>query len=54
MVGEEDTLFLDLGPVFEEWEADFGRTFVLGSDPVKRRPITADQGLRGAAHPRMR
>src|SRR5271170_5897863 len=35
MVGEDDILFLDLGPVFEEWEADFGRTFVLGSDPVK-------------------
>ena len=34
-VGEDDILFLDLGPVFEEWEADFGRTFVLGSDPAK-------------------
>jgi Xaa-Pro dipeptidase len=34
-LGEDDILFLDLGPVFEEWEADFGRTFVLGSDPVK-------------------
>jgi Xaa-Pro dipeptidase len=28
-------LFLDLGPVFEQWEADFGRTFVLGTDPIK-------------------
>src|SRR5580700_6598995 len=36
-VGDDDILFLDLGPVFEEWEADFGRTFVLGSDPVKLR-----------------
>jgi Xaa-Pro dipeptidase len=35
MVGQDDVLFLDLGPVFEQWEADFGRTFVLGSDPVK-------------------
>jgi Xaa-Pro dipeptidase len=34
-VGENDILFLDLGPVFEEWEADFGRTFVLGSDAAK-------------------
>src|SRR6201986_3452601 len=34
-IGEDDILFLDLGPVFEEWEADFGRTFVVGSDPVK-------------------
>ena len=38
MVGEDDILFLDLGPVFEEWEADFGRTFVLGSNPVKLKP----------------
>src|SRR3984957_2269334 len=34
-VGRDDIIFLDLGPVFEEWEADFGRTFVVGSDPVK-------------------
>jgi Xaa-Pro dipeptidase len=32
---EDDILFLDLGPVFEDWEADFGRTFVIGSDPTK-------------------
>jgi hypothetical protein len=32
---EDDILFLDLGPIFEEYEADFGRTFVLGSDPAK-------------------
>jgi Xaa-Pro dipeptidase len=36
-IREDDILFLDLGPVFEEWEADFGRTFVLGSDPLKRK-----------------
>jgi Xaa-Pro dipeptidase len=35
MVGKDDIIFLDLGPVFEEWEADFGRTFVIGTDPVK-------------------
>lgn len=33
----DDILFLDLGPVFEEWEADFGRTFVIGSDPLKKK-----------------
>jgi Xaa-Pro aminopeptidase len=33
----DDILFLDFGPVFEEWEADFGRTYVLGGDPVKHR-----------------
>ncbi|MFT8675748.1 MAG: M24 family metallopeptidase [Acetobacter sp.] len=33
----DDILFVDLGPVFDEWEADFGRTFVLGNDPDKLR-----------------
>ncbi len=37
MIGTDDILFLDLGPVFEHWEADFGRTFVLGSDPLKHK-----------------
>ena len=37
VIGEDDIVFCDFGPVFEEWEADFGRTFVLGSDPVKLR-----------------
>src|SRR6204780_5430191 len=36
-LGEDDILFLDLGPVFEQWEADFGRTFVVGSDPLKHK-----------------
>jgi Xaa-Pro dipeptidase len=36
-IGADDILFLDLGPVFEQWEADFGRTFVLGSDPLKHK-----------------
>lgn len=34
-VSEDDIVFLDLGPVFEEWEADFGRTYVVGSDTLK-------------------
>jgi Xaa-Pro dipeptidase len=36
-INTDDILFLDLGPVFENWEADFGRTFVLGPDPVKHK-----------------
>ena len=32
---ENDILFLDFGPVFEDWEADYGRTFVIGNDPQK-------------------
>jgi Xaa-Pro aminopeptidase len=34
---EDDILYVDLGPVFEEYEADFGKTFVLGGDPEKIR-----------------
>ncbi|MFC4947996.1 M24 family metallopeptidase [Pseudonocardia sp. GCM10023141] len=37
VITEDDIVFLDLGPIFAEWEADFGRTYVLGDDPVKRR-----------------
>lgn len=36
-IGDDDIVYLDLGPVFEEWEADFGRTYVLGDDPAKHR-----------------
>ena len=43
VVGDDDIVFLDFGPVFEEWEADFGRTFVLGNDPMKRK-LCADIG----------
>ena len=34
-VQEDDILFLDFGPIFEEWEADFGRTYVIGNNPRK-------------------
>ncbi|MEJ1976467.1 MAG: M24 family metallopeptidase [Acetobacteraceae bacterium] len=36
-IGEDDTVFIDLGPVFDEWEADVGRTYVVGNDPEKLR-----------------
>ena len=35
VLGADDICFIDLGPVFEAWEADFGRTYVLGSDARK-------------------
>lgn len=35
VIGSDDIVFCDFGPIFEEWEADLGRTFVLGDDPVK-------------------
>jgi Xaa-Pro dipeptidase len=36
-IGDDDIVYLDFGPVFESWEADFGRTYVVGSDPDKQR-----------------
>jgi Xaa-Pro dipeptidase len=36
VIADNDIAFLDLGPIFEEWEADFGRTFVLGEDRHKK------------------
>jgi Xaa-Pro aminopeptidase len=37
VIAADDIVFCDFGPIFEQWEADFGRTFVLGADPVKLR-----------------
>ncbi len=40
----DDVVYLDFGPVFDSWEADYGRTYVLGNDPRKHqlvRDITA-------------
>ena len=38
-IAADDVVYLDFGPLFEEWEADFGRTYVLGTDPVKHRLV---------------
>jgi len=35
IIDADDILFFDFGPVFEEWEADLGRTYVLGDNPKK-------------------
>ncbi|MFJ1866483.1 M24 family metallopeptidase [Streptomyces sp. NPDC088097] len=62
LIGEDDIAFADFGPIFEEYEADFGRTFVLGGDPHKlrlrddlpevfaagREAFRADPGITGA------
>ncbi|MBC7935511.1 MAG: aminopeptidase P family protein [Rhizobacter sp.] len=37
VIKEEDILFFDFHPVFEGWEADLGRTYVLGTDPLKHK-----------------
>jgi hypothetical protein len=38
-IAPDDTVYLDLGPVLEDWEADLGRTYALGSDPEKQRLV---------------
>jgi Xaa-Pro dipeptidase len=38
-IAADDVVYLDFGPLFEEWEADFGRTFVLGKDPRKHQLV---------------
>jgi hypothetical protein len=37
VIAADDIVFADFGPIFEEFEADLGRTYVLGDDPVKHR-----------------
>lgn len=39
LIGPDDMVYLDLGPVLEDWEADLGRTYALGSDPEKNRLV---------------
>ena len=41
VIGEDEILFFDFGPIFEEWEADIGRTYVIGNDP-RKRALAAD------------
>jgi Xaa-Pro aminopeptidase len=43
-IAADDVVFLDFGPVFESWEADFGRTYAIGSDPHKHR-LVSDIGV---------
>lgn len=34
-VRDDDVVFVDLGPVFENWEADIGKSYAIGSNPQK-------------------
>ena len=38
-IESDDIVFLDFGPVFEGWEADLGRSYVLGNDARKHRLV---------------
>jgi len=35
VIDKNDILFIDLGPIVQDYEADIGRTYVLGNEPRK-------------------
>lgn len=37
IIKDDDILFFDFGPVIDEWEADLGRTYVIGNDSLKHK-----------------
>ena len=57
VIEADDIAFADFGPIFDEFEADLGRTYVIGDDPVKHRlaadlPVIFGAGRRYfAGHP---
>lgn len=55
-IAADDIVFVDLGPVFDGWEADFGRTWVIGDDPAKHalRDAVNEAYARGRAFARER
>jgi len=57
VIEPDDIAFADFGPIFDAFEADLGRTYVLGDDPDKHRlaadlPVIFEAGRRYFAdHP---
>lgn len=41
VIEANDTVYLDLGPVFEAWEADVGRSYAVGEDPARHALVAA-------------
>ena len=37
IIQDDDILFFDFGPIIDKWEADLGRTYVIGNDPQKHK-----------------
>jgi Xaa-Pro dipeptidase len=40
-IAADDIVYVDLGPVFEGWEADIGKSYALGADP-RKHALVAD------------
>jgi len=41
VIAANDVVFVDLGPVFAEWEADIGQTYAVGADPARHALVAA-------------
>ena len=39
IIEKNDLVYLDLGPVFEDFEGDIGKTYLLGNDPQKKKLV---------------
>ncbi len=39
IIAPDDIVYVDLGPVFEDWEADVGRSYALGTVPERQRLV---------------
>jgi Xaa-Pro aminopeptidase len=37
VIQDNDIVFFDFGPIIEDWEADLGRTYVIGDDPARHK-----------------
>ena len=37
VIQDDDIVIVDFGPVFEGWEADLARTYVIGNNPLKQK-----------------
>jgi len=57
VIQPEDTVYVDLGPVFEAWEADVGRTYAVGESAEKHALVgaldTVFEAVRAEAMPDM-
>jgi Xaa-Pro aminopeptidase len=44
VIREDDIVIVDFGPVFDGWEADLARTYIIGDDPLKHK-MKLDVGI---------
>ena len=41
VIGADDVVYVDLGPVFDAWEADIGRSYMMGDDARSKELVAA-------------